>query len=240
MSSANSSPLARRIGSTSSEASDDEEDENRPGGVPGDGICPSILQFDAVYSATYDAWSCPQSESVQFNESCDIFQVDAFLDLVEQIPSFAGRRLDGLQLRTQGTLLLEYALELHTTDHTECNQSTKVLKSFQCLRYETPTTCKPLDASLPRKAYPGLTDCFAKYLSSLVLAWSYILSCRWVELLQKAGLDASFQRLKPKDTGENFWGSVFGCRWRAILVYNSKTYYAPWTLRFTEGQEPMA
>ena len=212
MSSADRSPSSRKSTEQSDEERGGYSDDEGPGGVPGDGICPSVSQFNAVYRATYDAWACPPSPCLQSNDSCDIFKIDAFLDLIGQIPSFSASRLEGLQLRTGDRLLLESALELQTTDHAECDRPTKVLKSFQCLGSEQPTTCKPLYAKSPREALPGLTDGSAKYLSSLVLAWSYILSCRWVEALQKPGLDASFQRLKSDDWSGCFWNFVVGCR----------------------------
>ena len=235
MSSATSS-LPRIWERASSETPDNEEEDSGHGGVPGDGICPSELQFDQVYYATYAAWAHPPTLSTQ---PYDIFQVDAFLDLIEHIPPFSGRKLDGLQFGAFNDLQLEFALEIETANHVECDQPLKVLKSFQSLGYQKPRTYEPPKVNCSYKAYPGIAGVAAKYLSSLVLAWSYIMSCRWVEALSEAGMNASFQLSRPKDDNAAFWSIVIESRWRAIFVQNSDVYYAPWTLRPVEHQEPM-
>lgn len=234
----NSSSRYRERASSDSMGNEEEdvEEESGHGGIPGDGVCPSALQFDQVYYATYAAWTHPPTPPTK---PCDIFQVDAFLDLIEPIPPFSGSKLDGLQFGAFFDLQLECALEIETANHVDCDQPLKVLKTFQSLGYQKPRTYEHPKASCLYEAYPGFTDVTAKYLSSLVLAWSYILSCRWVEALSKAGMTASLQLSGPKDAEAGFWRTVVESRWRAIVVQDSNTYNAPWTLRFVEPPDPM-
>ena len=65
--------------------------------------------------------------------------------------------------------------------------------------------------------------------SQLIVAWTFILSSWWVEILKDAGEMAYLQQ-SEKMNGCNFWKVVAGQQWRAVVVRGESTFYAPWCL----------
>ncbi|KAL9128707.1 MAG: hypothetical protein Q9217_002668 [Psora testacea] len=74
-----------------------------------------------------------------------------------------------------------------------------------------------------------------KHLSRLILAWAFILSSRWVEILQMAGEKASM--IQSEDVSrENFWNVVIRRQWQATMTRDGRNFYAPWcTERYVAG-----
>ena len=77
--------------------------------------------------------------------------------------------------------------------------------------------------------WPGIGAEQAQYLSYLIFGWTYILSSRWVEILQDTE-DKVFLRQSEKLHHHNFWEVVVGQHWQASIIRGEKTFYAPWSL----------
>jgi len=69
-----------------------------------------------------------------------------------------------------------------------------------------------------------------KHLSRLIWAWAYILSSRWVEILNMAGEKALMNQSENINT-KNFWEVVIERQWQAIMTRGDKTFYAPWCMK---------
>jgi hypothetical protein len=209
--------------------SEDEYSDEGGNYSPGDGICPSTSQFNAVYNASYESWTSPTSETF-LDRSTQLLCIDSFLELLKDTPPILDRPLDGLHVFKGCGLMVLCALKLETTSHPECDQSIKLIKYASNI------------ASSKRKAI-NLSSCTGEVhllysklqshcignLTCLVLAWSYILCSRWVELLQNAGEDASLSQ-RDQETN-NIWGLIMDGQWTATITRDKKTYYAPWMFK---------
>ncbi|KAL4866275.1 hypothetical protein BDV12DRAFT_137779 [Aspergillus spectabilis] len=68
------------------------------------------------------------------------------------------------------------------------------------------------------------------YFTGIVLAWSYIISCRWVEILERAGESSQMMHDKSEQPG-CFWDRVTQSRWTAQVKCRKGVAYSPWILR---------
>jgi hypothetical protein len=152
---------------------------------PGDGIAPSALEFAEVLRSACDTWHA--AASVSSEEIADLFRVGSFLELVEGIPAYAAPSLDSLSVRDTDDLQVECTLEWKTAEHPECDQQEKSFKFCQILGHCGPLSFSPCDGTETGLLYPGLAPDRLQDLSCLILIWSYVLSCHWVEILQHAG-----------------------------------------------------
>ncbi|KAE8331401.1 hypothetical protein BDV39DRAFT_189813 [Aspergillus sergii] len=98
----------------------------------------------------------------------------------------------------------------------------KLIDYLQCLgspapvKYRTKTETK-LEAAIPVCAKPLCSG----YFTNIVLAWSYIISCRWVEILQYAGEESQILHEYGMQIEDSFWDIVTqGC-----------VFYSPWMVR---------
>jgi hypothetical protein len=58
-----------------------------------------------------------------------------------------------------------------------------------------------------------------EHLTRLVLAWSYILCCRWVEILKLSGEEAA---LLHQGQDADFWSLLRDERWQATVKHSGK------------------
>jgi hypothetical protein len=83
-----------------------------------------------------------------------------------------------------------------------------------------------LQATLPVDTRPFRSG----YYTSIVLAWSYIVSCRWVEILQKAGEESELVYNKDTCIENAFWDIVTNGTWGALIRREKGTFFSPWML----------
>ena len=86
--------------------------------------------------------------------------------------------------------------------------------------------CECLDALEDTPLCPGLEADQTKHLPRLVLAWAYILSARWVEILNSAG-ETAFMKQRRDMKGEYFWEMIVERQWQATVTRGDKVFYAP-------------
>jgi hypothetical protein len=216
---------------------DDDEDYNW---YPGDGICPSTSQFNMVYQASYDAWCSPSARQTRSGGVANTFCIESFLDLLDNVPAFFQDPPKGVDIQggSKFPLTLRSSLHLETTEDPACEQRWKSIDYVQCLGFPTPMEFKIRKAASESSLQlPGITLGRSGYLTSIALAWSYILSCRWVEILQNSGERSSLSHSQGAGIKSNFWDLIVQSRWSAQVTRGKRPSYAPWMLRLDTYQK---
>ncbi|KAK5044697.1 hypothetical protein LTR84_010589 [Exophiala bonariae] len=158
-----------------------------PGGSPGDGVCPSISSLEAVYKATYDSWATPARQT-SLDGHNELFDMDIFFQLMARFPPFRPHSLEDLIApgTTPSDLIVDLVMSLETCMLPECTQREKRVPYHLLIGSSTWKTYEVVYSHDHEKiSQMGLPLHSLQYLTRLVLAWSYILSCRWVEILQR-------------------------------------------------------
>ncbi|GLA50911.1 hypothetical protein AnigIFM63604_007235 [Aspergillus niger] len=176
---------------------------------PGDGICPPTSEFLACCRASYQLWAHAAS-SPRPDDGLLITRITrAFVRMLENVPRFLYHPPKNVEvLGTSGTrLTVQPSLRMRTTEDMDCTQHYKWLDVVQCLGVPVP---KSYEMTTMQQQEISLTSAPLKrgHLTSIVLAWSYILSCRWVEILQEAGWNASIQHEKGLQIADSFWKNL--------------------------------
>jgi hypothetical protein len=198
----------------------------------GDGICPTETQLQSCYQASLDSWSQAVLSHDGASKSLDI-HLKAFLGLLDNVPPFLHEPPKNIDL-TGGTkfpLVLKSSLHLQTTGHPSCSQQWKPIDYLQCLGFPLPTVYKTNVEQPVCSVTLAAQELRPAYLTSIVLAWSYILSSRWVGILQFGGKDCAFFHDSGDSTIENFWEVITQRRWLARVKSGRASSYSPWMLR---------
>lgn len=192
---------------------------------PGDGICPTDIQYQDTITASYREWAKLLSEA---NESADDIHIaDDLLELVERTPELYAHRSKAFLIHDQPYPQLKYALEWVTTKDSACERPTKRTYHYLNIGALRSLAFEYWDASEDAFPWPGLQADQMKHLSRLILAWAFILSSRWVEILTAAGEQATMNQSEAIDEG-TFWKVVIGRQWQATMIRGGKIFYAPW------------
>jgi hypothetical protein len=153
------------------------------------------------------------------------------IDLLRDVPAFP------VALSHQFSTLESYSLEVEcvsewlTTTDLECDQRFKTTRHYQTLGIPKPVVYQLIDAGDIQSL--SQVDYDKSVFLLLVLAWSYILSSRWVEALQCTGANAQLLQGGEINT-QNFWTLIRKQQWRAVLTHGDVTYFAPWSLAVSE------
>ena len=206
-----------------------------PSAQPGDGICPTHIQCENTATASYKQWAELLSAA---KKTIDDFQMaDGLLDLIECIPELNSHDFKSFSILDQPYPRLQYALKWLTTTDPACKRPTKCTNHYlEIGTLQTPAyECSDLSGNVSR--WSGLPPDQMKHLSRLILAWAYILSARWVETLSAAGEKVAMAQNEVIDES-TFWEVVIERQWRATIIRDGKTFYAPWcTTRYITSSE---
>lgn len=217
-------------------SSSDEEGDK--GWYPGDGVCPPTSQFIACYRASHEIWSHAASTHLEDPKSIH-FYLEAFLNLLSNVPPFFHNPPKDFNLtgHRKYPLILRFSFELETVGNMTCDQCWKTFDYLQCLGFPSPMVYKTsIEAQLPEDTPFCFSSPRSGYLTSITLAWSYIISCRWVEILQQAGHKSLILHDQGAQMTDCFWDLVTQSRWLAQVQIGKGTFYSPWMLRET-GKE---
>ena len=151
------------------------------------------------------------------------------MNLLKQIPAFRTEHAGSFLIHDKSVPCVQYSLEWTTTTALACDQPKKWTDHYLFLGVQEPIKYEFLGASEPYPYWPGIESHRAKYISSLIFAWTYILCSRWVETLKDSGENVALQQSENVDSN-NFWEVVIGQHWQAIIVRDEKVFYAPWSL----------
>lgn len=194
---------------------------------PGDGICPTISQFLETKRKTCDLWTSLISEAI--HDASYPSTSKCLVDLLRQIPAFRTRHAEPFFIHYKPVPCLEYALEWSTTTDPTCEQPKKWTNHYLVLGIQKPVIYGFLGASESYPFWPGKNIHQARYISSLMFAWAYILCSRWVETLRASGERVTL-RQSENINSNNFWEVITGQEWQASIVRCDKSFYAPWSL----------
>jgi len=161
---------------------------------PGDGICPSISQFSETKRKSYDLWASMISDAR--NDSGFPSTSECLVDLPKHVPAFRTEQAGSFLVHDKPVPCVQYALEWTTTTDPTCEQPSHYL----VLGIQKPVIYEFLGASEPCPYWPGIESDRARYVSSLIFAWAYILCFRWVETLRDSGEKVALRQSENIDT----------------------------------------
>ena len=222
MKSTTSSTLMAQSASTSDSGTDAK---------PGDGVCPSASSLQAIFDAAHDLWSESNTET-DCDRRTEMFDVNMFLHLMTNNPTFRPPRLEDVTApgNTPTDLIVDLEMSLETCSTPNCEQRKRTVPSYLLIGRSIWNTYDAVSASNYKSVSAGLTTSSIRSLTRLVLAWSHILSCRWVEILRDNGENALL--LQPETcTDEEYWEMIRGEQWEATVSHQDKLYFAPFMLR---------
>lgn len=203
-----------------------------PGVYPGDGVCPPVSFLQTVFRSAYDVWVAPASQTTPDGRA-DLFRLDMFLQLMKTIPPFRPPPLkDTIPLEAiPSDLILNLDMLLETCMLQHCEQREKRVPYHLLIGRSTRNIYREVSACDHKKVSQlTLPLCSLKSLRRLVLSWSYVLCCRWVEILQGSGEKAVLLH-PPADVANDFWEIIHGEQWQAVVEHKGRIYYAPFMLR---------
>ncbi|KAJ5734935.1 uncharacterized protein N7483_000060 [Penicillium malachiteum] len=201
------------------------------------GVCPSVSQFNSYFNNSYKIWRNAAMPRPGASNSAYI-HIKPFLDLLDNVPSFFHEPPKDIRILSgrKGPLALRSSFQLQTVDdlETDCLERSKAFDYFQVLAAHSPTIYKITTEALPCERLPSFNLNFG-YLSSIILAWSYIISARWVEILKRAGWNSSMLHSHDAQTTDSFWNMIIQGHWVTKCHWVSKhakekTFYSPWMM----------
>ncbi|OJJ46846.1 hypothetical protein ASPZODRAFT_151470 [Penicilliopsis zonata CBS 506.65] len=227
--SADSPSREERFSDDKSGGGSDEEEYDEEW-FPGDGICPSPSQFTACCNSSFDTWKKATATSPDILQSPPAFYIQAFLKLLANVPSFFHHPPENINIAggPRSPLVLRSSFRLEIADESDCVDCWKTFDYFQCLGFVSPVTYK-VAKEAQCNGLPSL-NLHAGYLCSIILAWSYIISARWVEILQRAGWNSLMIHSQDAETIDSFWNMVLQRHWLARLKTDRGIFYSPWMM----------
>ncbi|RAH72565.1 uncharacterized protein BO66DRAFT_26040 [Aspergillus aculeatinus CBS 121060] len=215
---------------------DDSDESSNDSDVtwsPGDGVCPTAAHFNHCCQSKIDDWQNAASTRLEGTESLHYY-ITAFLNLLKDVPSFYACPPGAVQLsgRAKSFLVLKSSLQVGTTEDSNCEQDHKFMDYLQCFGSPAPVFYRTeaetqAEVSIPTCARPLRSG----FLTSIVLAWSYIISCRWVEILQRAGEKSQILHDQGMQIEESFRDIVTQDSWKARVENQKGAFYSPWMFR---------
>lgn len=198
---------------------------------PGDGICPSTAEFSHCFQSKYDEWKKAASRKQPSNSGTLLSFTRALLNLVRHVPPFFHSLPNHVKIvgKSRSFLILKSLICIRTTEDSGCSQPDKSIPFLQCTGSPKPVTYRTKDIH-PQASFCG-QNVRSAYLTSVVLAWSYVISCRWVEILKRAGEDSQILHDRTTQIDNCFWDIVTQGRWKAHVKRDDGVFYSPWMMR---------
>ena len=206
---------------------EDTDSENEEEWLCGDGVCPTTTEFDSCFQTSRDAWNLAALQGrLCSSGTC----IDTFLDLLRDVPCFYHRSPNNIHMTGshKSPLVLRSSFQLETTKDDACDQSWKSIDYFQCIAFPSSMISKLKGVASDSTCLPNSQQ--TGYLTSITLAWSYIMSCRWIEILQSAGETCMLLEENQEYTW-GFWETITQSRWSAQIKRRKRTWFFPWMLQ---------
>lgn len=194
---------------------------------PGDGICPPISQFFGIKRKSHDLWTSLILDAKGGRSFPSI--TDCLVQLLIQVPAFRVGQAESFLIHDKSVPCVQYALEWTTTTNPACECPSKLNRHYLVLGIQKSMVYEFLSASEPCQYWPGIEGDGARYISSFIFAWAYVLCSRWVETLRDSGEEVILQQSENVNS-DNFWEIVTGQLWQAKIVRDNNSFLAPWSL----------
>ena len=204
-------------------------DSAHEAGTPsaGDGVCPLEEHFDSTAAAAYQRWRRSIAAAAPASRESDLF--GQLTDLLHHVPPFRAAPSAHFASLEGPLLQIKCRSEWLTTEDSTCDVPWKGRDHYQVIGIPNPLAYEYTQSS-ETQTWREVTQSQPGLISRFFLAWTYILSCRWVETLQQTGGQAEW-RQGEEIGAHNFWEIVLSHGWRASFTRNDRTWYAPWSLR---------
>ena len=212
-----------------SDNSDETESDFDVTWFPGDGICPSTAQSSLCCQSKLIEWKHASSGHSKGFDTGQ-FYMNTFLSILKEVPPVFPFLPEDSNIAkgSKSFLMLRYSLHIKTTEDLYCNPPQKSLDYMQCLGFPTPTVYESKRETQLLAAPPISTQPFgSEYFTNIVLAWSYIVSCRWVGTFQRAGWKSQLMHDSDMQIEHSFWDIVTQSRWMAFLEKPKGRLYSP-------------
>jgi hypothetical protein len=216
-------------------------------------VSPSQLKFDEVLQESYKLWSTYGSVA-NLSNSLPYHCID-LTPLLGQTPAFLGcGKLPGdepfsfvCEEKDDGLQVCGHSI--WRTSNGSCETENKIIPLRLLLAVSDPLKIRFSD-NAPLANWPG-TQGFSEnsrenHITLLFLAWSYILSCKWVELLAHSPRHSCKQSytmgtpvIDISDFGvgyeidndeERWWKAILSFGWEATTTYGDTKYLSPWSV----------
>lgn len=216
-------------------------------------VSPSQLKFDEVLQESYKLWSTYGSVA-NLSNSLPYHCID-LTPLLGRTPAFlACGQLPGdepfsfvCEEKEEGLQVCGHSI--WRTSNGSCETENKIIPLRLLLATLDPLQIR-FSNNAPLANWPGTeglsensTD---NYITLLFLAWSYILSCKWVELLSHSPSHSCKQFYSGgtpvgdiSDFGvgyeidrdeERWWKAILAFGWEATTTYGGRKYLSPWSV----------
>ncbi|PYH80478.1 hypothetical protein BO82DRAFT_433275 [Aspergillus uvarum CBS 121591] len=231
-----------------------------------DPLRPNKADYDRVLFQRFQAWS----SYLEFPDASSLLPWECFnlKGLLQRMPSFLGCSLlfeDAripLSLVEKGSREGQYGLISScrsiwrtTASPEQCSLKPKALPTQLVVGVQSSLSVY-LSDSAPLTEWPGTRGISGQdegnYLAVLFLAWAYILSARWAELMERVpGCRTEDCQLDgkpndqyaaviglgyPADSDEaGWWAAILsGSHHSGTVEHNQRTYLSPWSVRIAE------
>lgn len=217
-------------------------------------VSPSQLRFDKVLRESYKQWStCNNVANLSsslpgqcINLTPLLGRTPAFL-AYGKLPedesfSFVCEVMEGHGLQVCGQ-------SIWRTSNGPCETESKIVPLKLILAVSHPLQIS-FSVNAPLAIWPGTQGLSQNgrenYITVLFLAWSYILSCKWVELLGRSARHTCKQSytmgtpvIDISDFGvgykidkdeERWWKAILSFGWKARTAYGDREYLSPWSI----------
>ncbi|KAE8150279.1 hypothetical protein BDV25DRAFT_129688 [Aspergillus avenaceus] len=149
--------------------------------------------------------------------------LDAFLRLVDNVPPFCySIGSDHVSGGYKYPLILQSSLLIETTRDKTYNRRWRSLDYFQCLGFPFPKVFEKHTASDSHLASSDRQS-HQTYLTTITLAWSYVISCRWVEICDGVGESVQLVHRNSLD----YWELVIRGLWSAEMKRGKGSEVSP-------------
>lgn len=234
-----------------------------------DAIRPSQLEYKRVLQESFKHWSTYRKAA---NASSLLPRHSVNLtSLLGRIPAFlaCGWLSDREQFsfkcqerESQGQYgLLTSGHSIWRTSNGDCNTESKIIPLQLLLAVPEPLKIQ-FSNNAPLATWPGVRERSesggVNYITPLFLAWAYILSAKWLELLGHSSGHAcklkflegtSNQSALRFDIGyeidedeDRWWKAILSFGWKITTAYNGRVYLSPWSVTALDtpvsGEEP--
>ncbi|PYH43335.1 uncharacterized protein BP01DRAFT_323383 [Aspergillus saccharolyticus JOP 1030-1] len=207
---------------------------------PGDGICPADSQFNLCYQSKFTEWKNAAAARVPGSDTLG-FYIRSLLGLLKDVPPFFHAPPEEVVANLH-TCYLMSTICIQSTKDQACDQPQNSIEYCQFISSRSFDICKTSAETRPEIAIPiSASPLRPGYLTSIILAWSYIFSARWVEILQQAGVDCKMYHQGNMQLEKSFWEIILQGNWEALFEIESEEdeertkRYSPWMLRLVSN-----
>ncbi|KAK5203031.1 hypothetical protein LTR41_011255 [Exophiala xenobiotica] len=189
-----------------------------PGGVFGDGVCPSLATHESLYNAVKNRWVRASTQEAT-RSGDDPYHIRSFLERVDGVPPLRVSKLDGYYRRTphhqvdqvKANFTVLGMMRLQTTDAPNCSQPMKDIEFNVSLGSSTWSTFAEANDEIELMTSSfHKSPCRLKHLR------------RWAEIVQASGQEVAVLHRANWSSEEEFWKMIKDESWQVHFTHENK------------------